>query len=52
MRYPLRYTEIEVGSPTWLRTTDLLVNSQALCPLRYRGLDSTVRFERTRACTG
>src|SRR5882672_11142735 len=25
------------GSPTWLRTTVLLVNSQALCQLRYRG---------------
>jgi hypothetical protein len=25
------------GSPSWVRTTDLLVNSQALCQLRYRG---------------
>ena len=48
---PLSYARSNwTGSPTWFRTTDLLVNSQALCHLRYRRLDSTVRFERTRAC--
>ena len=38
----------QVGSPTWLRTTDLLVNSQALCQLRYREseLAPRDRFER------
>ncbi len=36
-RCQLHYTEMNTGSPTWLRTTDLLVNSQALCHLRYRG---------------
>lgn len=32
-------------------TTDLLVNGQVLCQLRYRGkeVDSTIRFERMRA---
>ncbi len=42
-RFQLRHTEMNkmlkrFGSPTWVRTTDLLVNSQALCQLRYRGI--------------
>lgn len=31
--------EMKNGSPTWPRTTDLLVNSQVLCQLRYRGMN-------------
>gem|GEM_PF-5062658 len=38
MRSQLRYTEM-TGSPTWSRTTDTLINSQALYPLSYRGND-------------
>ena len=28
---------VKVGSPAWTRTTNILVNSQALCQLSYRG---------------
>ena len=35
----LHEIKLMTGSPTWFRTTDLLVNSQALCRLRYRGND-------------
>ena len=38
LRFQLRYTEM-TGSPTWSRTTDTLINSQALYPLSYRGND-------------
>jgi hypothetical protein len=39
-RCQLRHTEMKLnGSQTWCRTTDLLVNSQALYPLSYRGID-------------
>ena len=47
-RCQLRYTEMNSGSPTWLRTTGLLVNSQALCHLRHRGrtgLDGQIRTD-------
>ena len=37
----LSYREIgsvqKIGSPAWTRTTNILVNSQALCQLSYRG---------------
>ena len=44
----LREIKGRTGSPTWLRTTVLLVNSQALCQLRYRGTEVAPRdrFER------
>ena len=41
-----------IGSPTWPRTTDLLVNSQALCHLRYRGNELVPRDRLERPTRG
>ena len=29
---------VSIGSPTWTRTTDILINSQTLYQLSYRGM--------------
>ena len=37
-RSSIKLPKMKIGSPAWTRTTNLLVNSQVLCQLSYRGL--------------
>ncbi|CAK0778624.1 hypothetical protein CCP4SC76_6640004 [Gammaproteobacteria bacterium] len=36
------HNRIQLGSPAWTRTTDLMINSHLLYQLSYRGIDGTI----------
>ncbi len=42
------YQQMQSGSPAWTRTTNILVNSQALCQLSYRGMEGRPAGSRDR----